>query len=450
MGFALRWTPSGQLFNVVLDHLSDVDGDGYGVLRNPVDQAPFNRAIYPYALDEPGNGIDEDGIGGDLPANKAVYVEAAVPAGDWPARPPVIVFLLEGVRGDIIGTVQNGRRVTPVMDALASEGLKVDNAWSHVGSTVQSRYHLLTGSLLPGRGNDTLLDDFKRHGYEVAYFSGQDDDFGRIGLDYRRVDKFYDARQDVANRYSASTTPGSLAVPLGLVEERIRTYVEGRRTDAPLFLYVNFHDTHYPYNHSGLDNLLGVDLLPPELIAASHRVSLTHTYLNATANVDRAIGQVVRMVTDRTGQQPAVIITSDHGESLFEQGMIGHGFALNDAQTRVPLIVRGLPVSVALPWAVTDLRRMTNEAMVHGAQSNDRPIVRRPQTQRVFQFLGTLDTPAQIGWITPTGLFSYDFRSDRAGIWDSTVRRNDLVGMPRQMFEDLIYAWESMVLASKR
>ena len=34
-----------------------------------------------------------------------------------------------------------------------------------------------------------------------------------------------------------------------------------------------------------------------------------------------------------------MIVTSDHGEALFEDGVLGHGLALDEAQTRVPLVV---------------------------------------------------------------------------------------------------------------
>jgi hypothetical protein len=40
--------------------------------------------------------------------------------------------------------------------------------------------------------------------------------------------------------------------------------------------------------------------------------------------VDRAIGNVVDAVTRARGRPPAVLVTSDHGESLFEEGFIGH------------------------------------------------------------------------------------------------------------------------------
>ena len=63
----LMRTPGGQLLGRVVEIASDVDRDGYGWLGRPADPAPFDGRVYPYALDLPGNGIDEDGIGGDLP-----------------------------------------------------------------------------------------------------------------------------------------------------------------------------------------------------------------------------------------------------------------------------------------------------------------------------------------------------------------------------------------------
>ena len=47
---------------------------------------------------------------------------------------------------------------------------------------------------------------------------------------------------------------------------------------------------------------------------------------------------------------------ADHGESLFDEGFLGHGYALNDAQTRIPLIVSGLPLRLVEPFGQVDLR----------------------------------------------------------------------------------------------
>jgi hypothetical protein len=451
MDFGLRWTPSGQVLGRVLNWLSDFDRDGYGLLRAPRDPAPFDGAIHPYALEIPGNGIDEDGIGGDLPIDRAGYREAPAPNAAWPDRPAVILFVLESFRADVVGASFAGRPVTPVMDSLARDGLKVDSAWSHNGFTAQSRFHILSGSLSGGRNSTTLLDDFKNHGYEVGYFSAQDDSFGQMGISYERVDTYYDARQDPDKRYTSHTTPGSLAVPMNVLAARIEEFLDSRRQTAPLFLYVNFHDTHYPYTHTAVENILGTPLLSPALISPGRRAELWRTYLNTAANVDRAIGRVMRAVTSKLGGEPAAVIISDHGESLFEGGFLGHGYALNDPQTRVPLIIHGLPMRIREPFGQSDLRDAINDALASGAGAQaNRPTLDRTTKARVFQYVGTLETPGQIGWLTRAGQVTYDFRTDRFGVWNAAVKPAALVGEPLNMFRDLVYTWESMKLAQRK
>jgi hypothetical protein len=453
MGFGLRWTPSGQLFTTVLNRLSDVDRDGYGLLRNPRDAAPFDAAIHPYAVDIPGNGIDEDGLAGDLPSGTAPYTTPAIPAGEWPHKPPVILFVLESVRADAVGAVFAGRRVTPVMDALAAQGVKVEGAWSHAGSTSQSRYHLLTGGLVDGRGSSTLLDDFKNHDYEVGYFSGQDDDFGTMGLDYQRVDRFYDARQDLNRRYSTSTTPGSLAVPLSVVEERIGEYLASRDRTRSLFLYVNFHDTHYPYHHRAIQPLISRTVLEPGAIGPGRGAELRDMYMNTVANVDQAIGTLIAEVTRVRGRAPSVIVTSDHGESLFDGGFLGHGYALNDAQTRVPFVAQGLPLHLAQPFGQVELRQAIWNALAAPPPADARPDFSQAATAPVFQYLGSVDTPREIGRLEPQGGRTlYDFRADRvqqAG--DTAWTRPDQLTEPRSAsFLALVRNWEAMMLARAR
>src|SRR6185295_20331887 len=80
-------------------------------------------------------------------------------------------------------------------------------------------------------------------------------------------------------------------------------------------------------------------------------------YLNTAANVDAAIGRVLGMVRQAVGREPAVIVLSDHGESLFDEGFLGHGYALNEAQTRVPFVAEGLPLSLAQPFGHAGVRQ---------------------------------------------------------------------------------------------
>ena len=211
---------------------------------------------------------------------------------------------------------------------------------------MQSRFHLLAGQLISRRRTRTLIDDFKTNGYVVGYFSGQDESFGsadyRVGFD--RADVRFDARSDADKRNSVFTTPGSLAVPLQVVQAHVNDFLRERVTaDRPAFLYINLEDTHFPYTHDGIEPIVSDTRVSRDRITPARRDEVWATYVNTAANVDRAIGEVIESVRRIRGREPAVIVTGDHGESLFEHGFLGHGYALNDVQTRVPLVVANLP-----------------------------------------------------------------------------------------------------------
>ena len=173
----LRRKPSGKALGAVIQAVTDVDGDGYGMLSRMRNPDPFDSKVYPYAADVPGNGIDENGVAGDLPPGLP-FVESPPPTAPFTTRPDVVLLFLESFRADALGAQVRGHAVTPFFDALAAAGVSVPHAYSHNGYTVQSRYHLMTGRLVPSSGTGSLVDDFKRNAYEVAYFSAQDESFG--------------------------------------------------------------------------------------------------------------------------------------------------------------------------------------------------------------------------------------------------------------------------------
>jgi hypothetical protein len=151
-------------------------------------------------------------------------------------------------------------------------------------------------------------------------------------------------------------------------------------------------------------------------------------------------------VEKRLGTAPAIVVISDHGESLFDGGFLGHGYALNVAQTRVPMIVAGLPMHIPIPFGQAALRDAINNALAGTDALSVRPVVESGRNVRVFQYLGPLETPSQIAWLTSAGQFTYDFRTNRVGLWDSTVRPGALFGEPLRSFTDLAYFWESVQL----
>jgi hypothetical protein len=199
-----------------------------------------------------------------------------------------------------------------------------------------------------------------------------------------------------------------------------------------------------------MQNILGGTPLLPSQIAPSRRGDLWRTYLNAASNVDAAVGRVIDVVHRTLHVRPAVVIISDHGESLFDHGFVGHGYALDEAQTRVPFIVSGLPVRITTPFGQSQLRDALSDAL-SGKEPIDAPPMVEPGTSgRVFQYLGPLDTPGQIGWLTSEGGFTFDFRTNLVHLWDTNVRADQLKGAPQNSFEELVHTWESLQLALAR
>jgi arylsulfatase A-like enzyme len=444
--------PSGQALRLIVAGATDVDRDGFGLIGALPDPDPFDGRVFPYAADIPGNGVDEDGLAGDLPADAPRYAETAVSAAPWLRTPDVVLIGVESFRADLIGAVHDGKPVTPAMNALAARGLSARQAYSHNGYTVQSRFHLFSGTLTAEAGARTLIDDFIAKGYVVGYFSGQDESFGsdeyRVGFD--RAHAASDARADMARRHSTFATPGSLAVPAQVVRERIETFLTERAGDPrPMFLYVSFEDTHFPYSHKGIDSLVSDVRLPREQIVPENRHALWATYVNTAANVDRAVGLVLDRVLQVRGRAPAVVITADHGESLFDAGFLGHGHSLNDVQTRVPLIVANLPMRVPDPFGHIDLRSALNAAMTVAPEVPATPVL-EPTDRPVFQYLGDLRRPRQIAWYRGGVRFIFDFRTGRVQAWDEGWRLPEQLNPDEHAeFERLIHQWEWINLARR-
>lgn len=441
----LRRKPAGQVLGAVVTSTTDVDRDGYGLLSRPSDPAPFDARVYPYAVDIPGNGVDEDGVGGDLPTATTV-AQDALPTR-FVQSPPVVVIMLESFRADLVGRRDEGRPVTPVLDALAATGTIIP-AFSHNGYTVQSRFHLFTGRL-SGQGRPgTLLEDFRRNGYELAYFSGQDESFGGSEYDVgaEAADIFYDARQDVARRYTRFTTAGSLGVSSAVVLERVEAYLARRQQSKPLFLYVSFYDTHFPYTHDGIATLVDATRVSQSDIQPARKDDLHRMYRNTAANVDKAVGELLQLVARHVDQPPVTIVLADHGESLFDEGFLGHGYAINDVQTRIPLIVSGVTLHTCAPIGQADVRAALTSALALEPAAEGTPAL-PCASPRVFQYLGSIDRPRQIAFTDGESRVWWDFRARRGrvagGPW---LPERDLSTADRERVLAVVHFWERLRL----
>jgi arylsulfatase A-like enzyme len=233
-----------------------------------------------------------------------------------------------------------------------------------------------------------------------------------------------------------------------VLTDRIVAFLKKRSNERPLFLYVNFHDTHFPYHHARIRPLLTMSVLARADIVPERPDALRAMYLNTASNVDDAIGEVLAQVRTSLTREPGVVVLADHGESLFDEGFLGHGYALNDAQTRIPLIVANLPMTIEEPFGQSDLRNAMGEALDNDPTTTAAPVLKQDSSRKVFQYLGTFDRPRQIALTGIDGRVLYDFRTRLARVGRGPWRwPEDLGAAEKPEFVRLVHLWERMILA---
>jgi Sulfatase len=426
------------LASTILEQATDFDRDGYSFFSFPIDRQPFDAGRHPYALDIPGDGVDQDGFGGDFVfSGVAAAVPPPVIAG---ARPNVILIVLESTRADALGRRVAGRPVMPALEAMAAAGSAAPRAYSHVGFTTFSLQSLFTGTLAPVDDRRSLFRDFLANGYVVGTFSGQAEDFGGTAalVGMRRGQIFVDGTTLKDERASAFSALGSVNVDGRiLLREFDRRLGDPAVWRWPHFLYFNLQSAHFPYDHPGMARVLPGEPIPRGQISLANRNWVANTYWNAVAYDDRLIGALVDRLR-RLGvlDNSIVVVTADHGESLFDDGFLGHGHMLNEQQMRIPFVVSRPGIAMPAVIGLDDMR-----AIILGAAGAPQP----PRAAApVFQYLGTLDRPGAIGMVDAAGhRTTFDFFQETVSIGSRRARYADLApGDPlRRSADALLNEW---------
>ena len=128
--------------------------------------------------------------------------------------------------------------------------------------------------------------------------------------------------------------------------------------DSPFFLFINYMDAHLPlvppapfdtlfsgkapnFSWTDIDSVLWeVNGLKRELRQAEHE-QLVSQYDGAIAYLDAQLGRLfARLSGDGLMENTLIVVWSDHGESLGERQMLGHGLSLYQAEIGVPIVIR--------------------------------------------------------------------------------------------------------------
>jgi glucan phosphoethanolaminetransferase (alkaline phosphatase superfamily) len=312
----------------------------------------------------------------------------------------LVLIVSESTRADVLGADAAGRPVAPAWRQLAAEGGSAARYYSHTGFTTSSLKALFLGSLDDRRPlGGSLFEVLKHNGYQVVVISGQDESFGDIARDSGETvaDIFFDARSAKSERVFPSSDSGSLTLSNSRVVQQFKAVSRSIDWSRPVFFYINLQAAHFPYNYPQMPRTIDKHPLERGDISENQKARLKQTYHNAVAYSDWATSQIVQQLKDKgVYDRSLVAVSGDHGESLFDDGILGHGIRLTDSQLRTLLLAnRKLPAFAKL-LGQSDLAA---ELLKGIGATVEGTTLHTP----VLQIVGSRTMPAELGYVYPDG-----------------------------------------------
>ena len=448
--YGLESKLSYSAVNVGLDFLTDFDRDGYGPFSLPVDPDNFDAQVNPYAVDVPANGIDENGLAGDLPALSRLASRSADIPLVLEKRKNAIVIILETFRFDIVEKKLGGEAITPFLNKLAAEHFHTNLVYSNFGTTAASIQSVLSGSLCFSEHSTFLFEHFRNIGYATFGVSGQTEDWGdsyRI-MKLSRLDGYYDTRHKDWSSQKLTTwermNPQGLTLDYKEVNQKVFTYLEKAKGRAPFFMYINYQDLHYPYYHAGMEmKFIKKAYTNAEFFKQENRDKIFAQYANAAFHLDKGIQELFAYLEKKDLMRSTlVVIVGDHPDSFYENGLLGHAWSLDQYQRRTSLLLINGAGEIVLPLGQDEIRGIIENSL---NTKDRRLVVRHDPDKKVFVLVGGLKRPTLLGWIGPDFLVSYDYRRGRFRPREQAPwsKPEDLDRGQKSLLKSLINKWES-------
>ncbi len=250
----------------------------------------------------------------------------------------LVLITLDTTRSDYLGSYGASDARTPVLDALASRGVRYARALTASPLTLPAHASLLTGLEPPEHGLvengtavldaavPTLAERLVARGYDTAAFVSSRILDRRFGLDrgFATYDDRIPAERIGEYGYPERDAAAVTAAALGWLGERLASSRGDGKEATPLFLWVHYYDPHAPYD-------------PPAEWRGSDAKA---DYAGEIAYLDREVGRLLEALAGR-GRPRTIAVVGDHGESLGEHGERAHGIFLYRAALEVPLILAG-------------------------------------------------------------------------------------------------------------
>lgn len=238
-------------------------------------------------------------------------------------KPNIFIFVIDSLRPDYLSAYNKAVRFTPNIDRFANESVVLRNAFTQYGGTVLAEPAIWTGSLQlhkqyiePFYPMNSLQRLIETDGYESFMTL---DPVLRIILNpssqVEELDKGL-----MWFEYDFCRTLKELEIKIDAKKDKER----------PLFVYSQ------PQNIHRMVLTKKGEVVPP----GEEYPGFYEHYASQVARLDACFGEFVEYLKSRDlYDKSIVILTSDHGESLNEEGRWGHNYWMFPEIIRIPLII---------------------------------------------------------------------------------------------------------------
>ncbi|MEO8361069.1 MAG: sulfatase-like hydrolase/transferase [Vicinamibacteria bacterium] len=298
--------------------------------------------------------------------------------------PDIVLIVLDSVRAQELRSYGSSRNTMPNLERFAAESTVFQRAWTNGSWTLPAHASLFSGLNPTEHRYDTGFDGPSRldpkgflaarlhdQGYaaaavvaNVGAFSRQDPilrGFESIDADPLRPSAFKPWLFDLMRWFPKVQWLGPARRAFPAPSMRASWAIEhaarfwSKPETRPRFLFVNLMEAHLPwipesedlgrFGPRGLETESDqVGILEKDLQSGRPTTVETQTlrdrYDEVLVSLDRSLGRLLKIVTEPAGRSMIIVITSDHGEAFGEHGRFGHRSSLDEAVTRIPLIVR--------------------------------------------------------------------------------------------------------------
>lgn len=252
-------------------------------------------------------------------------------------KPHILILTLDSLHADYVGAYGAIESHTPNIDKLSEQGVTFSNFYANSGWTTPGVISMLTSVLPPVHGVELrgvkppeslpdLAELLRQGGYRAPAVSYLMDVPNYANLDFEPLDDSYD---DFSRR-----------------ERLLKAISDAANSDEPYFLWHHENHVHLPFKPDRKESILAMqpDFEPGD----SHAVSLVQErsmilrdelrdatprekqavkalYRAIVREQDAFVGEILAHLTNEgILEETIILVTSDHGEEIFERGNVGH------------------------------------------------------------------------------------------------------------------------------